>query len=324
MLLLQPYKAKQFFFVLIKLSIVGAAFYFVYRKLTNNSALKFSDFSDFVLKKDIFSLKTIIFLAFLSTLNWFFEILKWKILINPIKTTKLKAATEQILGSLTASLFTPNRIGEYGAKALYFVQENRKKAVLINVIGNLLQMAVTVCFGCLGLLFFIKIYQPNIEYQKFHLFLIIALAVIILIGLAIAKSSFAIKWFSFIKIRAFLKSYPKNRLALGMLLSFLRYAIFSFQFFFLLQLLNIQLRYFEAMVIISTLYFLASVIPSIFIFDVVVKGGVAIYLFTFAKVDSLAILSIVTLMWILNFVFPSIVGSYFILKFQPKTNPIAS
>ena len=31
-----PYKTKQFFFVLIKLSIVVGAFYFIYQKLANN------------------------------------------------------------------------------------------------------------------------------------------------------------------------------------------------------------------------------------------------------------------------------------------------
>ena len=35
-------------------------------------------------------------------------------------------AYEQCLASLTVSIITPNRIGEYGAKALFFEKENRK------------------------------------------------------------------------------------------------------------------------------------------------------------------------------------------------------
>lgn len=42
-----PYKTKQFFFVLIKISIVMAAFYFSYQKLVNNAELGFSDLSHF-------------------------------------------------------------------------------------------------------------------------------------------------------------------------------------------------------------------------------------------------------------------------------------
>lgn len=70
------------------------------------------------------------------------------------------------------------------------------------------------------------------------------------------------------------------------------------------------------MVVITTMYLMASVIPSVFIFDVVIKGSVALYVFEIAGVNDLTILSIITLMWILNFVIPSIIGSFFIMRFN--------
>ena len=90
-----PYKTKQFFFVLIKLSVVVVAFYFIYQKLTNNSELHFSVFIDFLTKNDIFSTKNIISLLTLSFFNWFFEITKWKSLVIPFKKITFKNATEQ-------------------------------------------------------------------------------------------------------------------------------------------------------------------------------------------------------------------------------------
>ena len=44
------------------------------------------------------------------------EIAKWKILTNNVKKNSWLDATKQSLASLTLSLITPNRIGEYGAK----------------------------------------------------------------------------------------------------------------------------------------------------------------------------------------------------------------
>ena len=67
------------------------------------------------------------------------------------------------------------------------------------------------------------------------------------------------------------------------------------------------------------MYLLASIIPSIFIFDVVIKGGIAVYLFSIIGIDELVTLSVVTLMWILNFVLPSILGSYYVLRFKFQT-----
>ena len=55
------YKAKQFFFVLIKLSIVVGAFYFIYQKLANNTDLSFNDFYQFLIENDIFCLKMYFF-----------------------------------------------------------------------------------------------------------------------------------------------------------------------------------------------------------------------------------------------------------------------
>ena len=61
-----PYKTKQFFFVLIKLSIVVGAFYFIYQKLVNNDALSFSDFINFLETNTVFSTKNILTLLVLT------------------------------------------------------------------------------------------------------------------------------------------------------------------------------------------------------------------------------------------------------------------
>jgi len=96
--------------------------------------------------------------------------------------------------------------------------------------------------------------------------------------------------------------------------------IFTFQFYYLLVLFGIDMSYLEAMSAIACMYILSSIIPSIFIFDVIIKGGVAVYLFGLIGVSESIVLSIVTFMWILNFVLPSVIGSYHVLKFKfPKT-----
>ena len=75
------------------------------------------------------------------------------------------------------------------------------------------------------------------------------------------------------------------------------------------------------MIVISSMYLLASIIPSLAVFDVLIKTSVAVYLFSFLDVDELTILSISTLMWLLNFILPSMFGSYFVLNFKvPKAS----
>ncbi|WP_303318350.1 lysylphosphatidylglycerol synthase domain-containing protein [Flavivirga abyssicola] len=315
------YKIKQFFFGLIKLSIVIGAFYFIYQKLVNNPELDFRTFIGFLSKKDIFSLKNTLLLFFLTFFNWFFEIKKWQILVSSIKKISFKNAFEQSLGSLTASLFTPNRIGEYGAKAIYYISNYRKRILLINLLGNVLQMSITTVFGVIGLYFFVFKYQINISYNKFALFLLLGILIIPLIIFGVQKTKFTIKGFSLKKIKHFILQFPKKTLVFALFLSMLRYFVFSFQFYFILQLFGTEISYFDAMIVITSMYLLASIIPSIFIFDVIIKGSVAIYLFGLMGFNDITILSTITLMWLLNFVLPSLFGSYYVINFNlPKEN----
>ncbi|WP_248722042.1 lysylphosphatidylglycerol synthase domain-containing protein [Seonamhaeicola sp. ML3] len=313
------YKSKQFFFVLIKLSIVVWAFYFIINKLANNSELRFSDFINYLSKKNIFFLKNGCLLLLLSIANWFLEILKWQILASVVEKIRFKNAMAQSLGALTASIITPNRIGEYGAKAIFYPKGSRKRIMLLNLVGNLSQMLATIIFGVIGLSLFISNYNINLDYTTFYKVLVITLLIIAIIGFGIKKSKFTVKGFSMEKIRHSLINLSKKVLLKTLLLSILRYVIFSFQFYFFLHIFNVEMGYLNAMTIISSMYLLASVIPSITIFDVVIKGSVALFLFSFANVEGLTILSITTLMWIFNFVIPSLFGSYYVLNFKlPK------
>jgi hypothetical protein len=315
-----PYKTKQFFFVLIKLSIVVGAFYFIYHRLINNDTLDFDDFTKILMKNGAFSVKNILFLIVLSLFNWFFEILKWKTLVSAIKKITFKNALEQSLGALTVSLFTPNRIGEYGAKAVYYASNLRKRIMLINLINSLLQMGVTTLLGAVGLGFFILKYNPEINHYKLASLAVLVLFTMAFLSFGISKKKlFTVKGFPLENIKQFFFKYPKTKLITGFIFSLVRYAVFSFQFYVLLYIFKIKLGYLDAMTIITSMYLLASIIPSIFIFDVVIRGSIAAYLFSLAGVNELVILSIITIMWLFNFAIPSVFGSYYVLHFNfPK------
>lgn len=314
-----PYKTKQLFLMLIKLSIVVGAFYFIYNKLTTNEYLNFTVFTDFLIKNDVFSLQNVIILLFLSVFNWFFEILKWRYLVQNVTSISLFDATKQSLAALTASLFTPNRIGDYAAKAIYYKSSERRKILLLNLLSNMIQMTVTTIFGILGISFFIYIYNPEISYHKLGRFLIILVIISSFTIIGAKQKHLNIKGFSISRIITFITNIPRIIHFKSALLSVMRYLIFSFQFYFLLTIFGIDVSYENAMIAITTMYFLASIIPSVFIFDVIIKGSVALYVFDIVGVNNLTILSIITLMWILNFVLPSIIGSFFVMRFNASS-----
>jgi hypothetical protein len=311
-----PYKTKQFLFVLIKLSIVVGAGYFIYSKLLLNENLLFSTYIAFLIENDPFSPKNVLFLVILTLFNWFFEILKWQKLVQIIQNISFKDALEQSLGGLTASLVTPNRIGDYGAKVMYYTNRFKGKIVLLNLVGNISQMTITTVFGVIGLTIFVNFYQVDINYYRVTRFVFILLIIAILSFFGVKHRRFKVKGHSYVDLIDFIKSITINVKAKTLVFSLIRYLIFSFQFYFFLSVFGVAIDYLDAMVVITSMYFLASIIPSISIFDVVIKGSVAVFLFSFLKINELTILTIITSMWLLNFVIPSVIGGYYILNFR--------
>lgn len=312
------YKTKQFFFVLIKISIVFGAFYFIYHKITSNTKLQFFSFIDYLSENEVFTLKNTILLLILSVFNWVIEILKWKNLVSVLQKITFLEALKQTLASLTASLLTPNRIGDYGAKALFYKLVYSKQIVLINFVGNLLQMLITTLFGLIGLCCFICKFE--IKISQFSILIILFLVLIVLFFvIALKQNKVKIKGFSLGKTMRYVKQIPNKIVVSTFVLSFFRYVIFSCQFYFLLSMFGVTLTIENAIIGISTMYLLASILPSIFIFDVLIKGSVAVFVFSFMGINEFTILSVVLGMWILNFVLPSVVGSYYVLTFKfPK------
>src|SRR5690554_2323855 len=144
------YKAKQFLLFVGKISLVGLAFWFIYRKLSNTDWLNWSDFQQIL--KDQLTIGSAFLILLLSFFNRFFEILKWKNLIQTIHKFSVYQATKQVLSALVFSLFTPNGLGEYGGKALFFEKSKTKNVIFLNFVCNGVQVIINVCCGLLKLL----------------------------------------------------------------------------------------------------------------------------------------------------------------------------
>ncbi len=296
------YKSKLQF--TLKSLILTGAFIVIYNKVSTRDLL--SDVQLFELKQNGIFITAILFL---SLLNWILEILKWKNLSGHIRPISFFEATKQSLAALTASLLTPNRIGEYGAKALFYPNADRKKVMALNFLGNFYQMLVTVIFGLFSL-FYLR--------DQLHVFLKYVMLLLLLPGFLLLLKSFyketAVYRF-YLKFLTFTREIPFQLHLSNSVISISRYLIFSHQFYFLMLLFGITLNYPLAMALIAAMYFLSSVIPGFVALDFLIKGSVALTLFGFFGVSENLILTVTTLMWLMNFALPALFGSYYVMRF---------
>ena len=307
-------KYRSIIIILVKLLIVTAAFYFISKKIINTGSFSQSGFAQQI-GSTFFTKPWILFSILGFTLaNWFFEVLKWRTLVSSVKNISFFDAFKQSTSSLTASLLTPNRIGEYGAKAIYYNRFQRKKVMFLNLIGNLSQMFITVIFGLLGFVILYDYLNFTIDFHQVNSFIIIGS--ILLTGLIIYRFKSYIQTVFISKILDYFREIPLNILGKSILYSFFRYLIFSHQFYFLLMLFGVELDYFTAMGAVFSMYFIASVIPGFVVFDFIVKGSIAISVFGIFGVPDMVVLGVTTIMWLLNFALPAIIGSYYVFAFE--------
>lgn len=305
---IQKYYPGFLFFA--KFIIVVLAYRLVSERILEESSYQF--FIDNLKEIELHAFPVVLVLMSMTLLNFFIEVIKWKSLVGLIERISLGEALKQSLTSLTVSLITPNRIGEYGAKALYFDRRERTRVVLYNFIGNFSQMSATLFFGSIGLW---VVYEqlPSIDLSAFPWSGVGLLgATVITGGLLLGKL-----WKGFYsKLISKFREVPGSLQFKVFALSIFKYLVFSHQFYFLLLIFGVELNYFLCMSLISISYLISSLIPGFVIFDWLVKGSVAVFIFSRFGVPDLLVLSITSVMWLLNFGLPSLVGTLFVMAFK--------
>ena len=298
------HKTKQLSVFIIKLLIVITAFYFIYNQLASNDRLDWDKF--LILYKKNQSVAGISFILFFSFLNRFLEILKWQNLAQQVKPISITEATKQVLAALTLGVFTPVGVGEYAGKALYFEKKDAKKIVFLNLLCNGIQILATGFFGLIGML--------TLGYWLWSISIILITIALLLISFLTKKIK--INGYSIENLLERINEIPKNIHNKNLILGFFRYIVFSHQYYFLFLAFDVNLPYVLLMATITTVYFLASIIPSFQFLDFALKGSLAVYFFGLLGVNEWIIIFVTALMWFLNIALPVIIGSYYVLKFK--------
>lgn len=306
---LLPRKSKQFLTATAKLLVIGLAFYFIDTRLAENDWELFSEKLN-----NNFSLLSLAFLLILAFYNRYLEILKWQNLVSYVMPISLAESTKQVMGALTASIFTPNGIGEYGAKAMFFEKQYTRKIIFLNLLCNGIQMIITIVLGIAGLIYF------NLQYNivSAKVVLVILLIGSLVMAMAFVLRKIKVKGYSFEKVSRKVREIPQRLHRKNFILAACRYLIFSHQYYFILKIFNVELPYLVVMATICSVYFLASSLPTFQFLDFAVKGSVSVYFFGLLGVNEWIPIFATTLIWMLNVVLPVAIGSYYVITFKPQ------
>ena len=106
-----------------------------------------------------------------------------------------------------------------------------------------------------------------------------------------------------------IEDLPVTILLRTMSLSFVRYIIFVFQYILLLQLFGVETVVWHSFWLISVLYLILAITPTIALAEAGIRGQVSLLLFTLVSDNKFGIVGAATAIWFINLVVPALIGS---------------
>lgn len=259
-------------------------------------------------------------------LNWSIESFKWKILLGHIIKMPFVQAFQSVVAGVAFTMITPNRMGEFIGRVFYVPDGNRIRAAALTLVGSASQLVVTLSSGAIGL-FVLR------SYLSAHSSDLHGLSILWLNGLfagtvltlcIILLFYFRISWLIKIidKIPQFanyvyyiqpLEEVGTRELAKILLLSALRYVVFVVQYWLIFKLFNVELLTWQLISLVSVLFLVLAVVPTIALAELGIRSKASIALFSIFSTNTLGILMATGAIWVINIIFPAIAGSLFVL-----------
>ena len=244
-------------------------------------------------------------LIILFGLNYLMESIKWKLVLAELSPISILKSYKSVLVGQAFAFFTPARSGDYVGRILFLEAGNKLKGLAQMAWASYAQLLITLFFGSIGLFYNL----PFLPWLKWVGPIIAATAFIIYFHPA--QFTGWLKKLSLLQIKTTLKGQL-------VLFAFFKYCVFILQYTWVVKIFNIPIGTLDLWVALSVLFFCLSLIPSIAITDVVIRGQLIVLLLSPFYDNSLMLICVSTIIWIVNFLLPAIIGSILLINYRIK------
>lgn len=258
----------------------------------------------------------------LMLLNWWLESLKWRVLVRGVEPVSRARAFLATIAGTSIGVITPNRVGEFLGRVLFLAPEHRIAGSFATVVGSIAQFVVTVVMGTLGLLVFL-VGSWDLDSGLWQALSAAGLSLSIAVGVTslvlyfntdllralVARLPVVHRWARHADVLA---SFSTNDLLRVLVLATGRYLVFTLQFALLLAVLA-GVRPWDALWAIPLVYLVSTLVPTVMLTELGVRGSVAVALVPAAHELVPGVLLASTLIWTINVGLPALAGGIILL-----------
>jgi hypothetical protein len=241
----------------------------------------------------------------LMALNYTIEAIKWKSVIASTNHFNILQALRAVLVGQAFSFFTPARSGDYIGRTLFLAPGTKLKGITQMAWASYAQILMTICFGCFAMFWnlpflpWLKWVAPFGAIIALFLFFYNQPLKGLLSKMNLLQIPIALKW----KLLA---------------LALARYSIFLMQYNWAAQMLAVPVDWMDLSISVMALLFFLSMIPAISLTDLVIRGQLFLLLMAPFYQNDITLIALTTLIWLVNFLIPSILGAFLLLGFRLK------
>lgn len=256
--------------------------------------------------------------------NWGLEARKWQVLLRSLERMGLGRAFKAILAGVAFALNTPNRIGEYGGRILFIPEGKRLRAVSLTITGSFSQLIITLVFGIIGLFVLTNQFNLNKDFVGISIWLKFLKGLLIVVTIICILIFFRISWIirgveklpglaRFVEHISVLEDLSVTILLRVLSLSFFRFLIFIIQYNLLLQVMHVNIDWWEGFWTVSVLFLWLAIWPTIALLELGLRWEYSLILFSMYSPNIVGIYAAATCIWLINLVLPALGGSLFML-----------
>ena len=322
--------------ILLRLLIIVLSFWFVYHQLVHHRSFSevFQQFKQLSFESARKELQWLVLL--LMPINIALESFKWKLLIDKLEKVSFNRAFTAVLSGISVSMIMPNRVGDFLGRVFILQKESHIKGILVTLIGSVSQTLTTFLAGSIAFAFstnlFLDFETPLNESLRFGILLVIFLLLIFSIllyfnvGLVkfVAKGIFPRRHEKLHKYIDVFTLYSQLELLKILSLSILRFLVYTLQYYLLLLICGFEIDYLTAMMFISMTYVLLTIVPTVVITELSIRGSIAIYLFGLYFSNTAfweasgptAVFTASSVLWVLNLIIPALFGIIFVYRLR--------
>ncbi|MCB9286652.1 MAG: flippase-like domain-containing protein [Lewinellaceae bacterium] len=256
----------------------------------------------------------------LLPVNWALETEKWRRLLLPFWKMPFLRAFTGVMAGVALSLFTPNRIGDYGGRVLAVPAQYNWHAIMAAVVGSVAQLLVLIGFGVVGALYVAGLYygKAMLLFDGFWWLAVAFMGILYLLF-------FNIGWLSTmsrnlplprkaLRVILLLKRYQPSSLAAALGLAAARYATYCLQYFCLLAFFGVTIPVGAALAGIATIFLIQTSIPLPPALGLLARGEAALLSLGVNNSQDVAILAATFTLFIINLCLPSLLGMAVIFR----------